>query len=212
MEQATALSGVQPAEDESVPRDVAGTAIQSRATSISAQSPDEFHSIFIRYSKPVLTFIYAMLGDRARSEDLTQETFIRAFRNFASKRTTTPLPAWLFGIARNVIREAIKQKYRPSRHLALEDAGSGDLPDGSLRPDERVINAELHDRIQIALDGLSEDQRIVFVLKIVQKMRYDDIAKITGYSVGKLKTDLHRARAEMRQRLQPYLSGDDSIR
>jgi RNA polymerase sigma-70 factor (ECF subfamily) len=54
---------------------------------------------------------------------------------------------------------------------------------------------------------LSDDQRVVFVLKVLNKMRYQEISLVTGSSIGKLKTDLHRARRHMRQRLQPYLVG-----
>ena len=55
------------------------------------------------------------------------------------------------------------------------------------------------------LGALKEDQRVVFVLKLLYDMSYEQIGRITGSSIGKLKTDLHRARLEMRRRLRPYL-------
>jgi len=59
--------------------------------------------------------------------------------------------------------------------------------------------------IQNALGALDEDKRMVFTLKVFQQRSYEEIAEITGFSIPKLKTDLHRARAEMRRRIRPYL-------
>jgi RNA polymerase sigma-70 factor (ECF subfamily) len=70
-----------------------------------------------------------------------------------------------------------------------------------------MIDAELHGRVHRAMAGLPEDQRLVFVLKIVNQMRYEEIARITGSSIPKLKTDMHRARTAMRRRLAPYFGG-----
>ena len=80
---------------------------------------DAFHAIFNRYGKPVHAFIFNLLGDRGSAEELTQETFCRAFRRLRSMRKETELSTWLFGIARNVVREAIKGKYRERRRTAV---------------------------------------------------------------------------------------------
>jgi RNA polymerase sigma-70 factor (ECF subfamily) len=167
--------------------------------------PDEFREVFLRYGKPILSFVYSLIGDRARAEELTQETFIRAYRRLASMKAGTQLSTWLFGIARNVVREAIKEKYRDRRSIALDDEVSATLRDSRVAPDQDLFTGELNRTIRKALAGLPEDYRIVFVLKVVHHMRYEQISAITGASVGKLKTDLHRARLEMRHKLLPYL-------
>jgi RNA polymerase sigma-70 factor (ECF subfamily) len=167
--------------------------------------PDSFRPIFNRYSKPLLVFIYSLVGDRDRAEELTQETFVRAYRRLSTIREGGRLSTWLFGIARNVVREAIKAKYRNLRKLTSVELLSSQLPDSGARPDEQVITGELHRMIQAALLKLPEDQRLVVVLKLIIDMPYEDISKVTGSSVGKLKTDLHRARHKMRESLQPYL-------
>jgi RNA polymerase sigma-70 factor (ECF subfamily) len=71
-----------------------------------------------------------------------------------------------------------------------------------------LLDKELSGVIQGALMKLDEDKRTVFTLKVLQQHSYEEIAEITGFSVGKLKTDLHRARAEMRRRIGPYLGGE----
>lgn len=183
-----------------------GEDVQGILTRARAGDADAFHAVFIRYSKPVLSFIYSRLGDRLHAEELTQETFIRAYRRLFSVRGDTQLSTWLFGIAHNVVREAIKRKYRDQRKVELDHPLSTTLRDIRTGPDQQLIAGELNLKIQGALAALSEDHRVVFVLKVLHRMRYEEISRITGASIGKLKTDLHRARLEMRQRLVPYLN------
>ncbi len=175
-----------------------------------AGDADAFRAIFSRYSKPVLSFIYSLLTDRSRAEELTQETFVRAYRRLGSMQADAQLSTWLFGIARNVVREAIKEKYRDGRNVGLDQPLSGTLRDIRTGPDEQLIAGELNRAIQKALGALNDDHRLVFVLKVLHKMPYLEISRISGSSVGKLKTDLHRARLEMRQRLAQYLGKRDA--
>ena len=79
------------------------------------------------------------------------------------------------------------------------------MSDEKLPPDRELLGKELNGVIQNALGALDEDKRVVFTLKVFQQRSYEEIAEITGSSIPKLKTDLHRARAEMRRRIQPYL-------
>ena len=169
-----------------------------------ACDPDAFRVVFHRYGKPILSFIYNILGDRARAEELTQETFVRAYAGLSSFRTDAHISTWLFGIARNVVREAIKEKSR-RRQIDLGSEGSGGFIDPGSRPDEAVIASELRRAIRATLLGLRDEYRLVFILKVFNKMSYEEIAKVTGSSVGKLKTDLRRARLEMRHKLRAYL-------
>ena len=79
--------------------------------------------------------------------------------------------------------------------------------DASPQPDGQLLNKELGAVIQRALAALDDDKRTVFTLKIFQQKSYEEISTITGFSIAKLKTDLHRARAEMRRRVGPYVEG-----
>ena len=168
---------------------------------------ERFQAIFNRYSKSILSFIYSMIRDRPCAEELCQETFIRALRKLGSKNDHTALSTWLFGIAYNVVRESVKDKYRNLCLVTLDGPISQNLETPAIRPDQQLISEELHGRIHDALVALTENQRLVFVLKIIHKLKYEEIASITGSSIAKLKTDLHRARLIMRQKLHPYLQG-----
>jgi RNA polymerase sigma-70 factor (ECF subfamily) len=80
-----------------------------------------------------------------------------------------------------------------------------DLSDQAPVPSHNLLNKELNEVVQRSLATLDEDKRLVFTLKVFHQCSYEEIAEITGFSIPKLKTDLHRARAEMRQRVGQYV-------
>jgi len=174
-----------------------------------AKSGDEdaFHVIFNRYGRPVLSFINHLVHNRELAEELAQETFVRAYRNLGGLKDEARLSTWLFGIARNVARESLRQTRRDERRVGLDEPESQRLESPGVRPEGAMLDRELNETIREALLALDEDKRTVFSLKIFHEKSYEEISAITGHSVGKLKTDLHRARAEMRKRLSPYVGG-----
>jgi RNA polymerase sigma-70 factor (ECF subfamily) len=169
---------------------------------------EAFRLIFDRYSRPVISFIFDMVGERSLAEDLAQETFVRAYKGFGTLRDEARLSTWLFAIAKNVARESLRARRRDDRRVELDDDSVFELSDQRRSPAGQLLDKELSGVIQGALMRLDEDKRMVFTLKVLQQRSYEEIAEITGFSVGKLKTDLHRARAEMRRRIGPYLGGE----
>ena len=166
---------------------------------------EAFRLIFDRYARPIISFVYDMVGRRELAEELTQETFVRAYKNIKGLRDETKLSTWLFGIAKNVARESLRSRIKDDRKVGIDDDRIMELADGGVTPDDQLLNKELNGVIREALGALDEDKRLVFTLKIFQQRSYEEIAEITGSSIPKLKTDLHRARAEMRRRIRPYL-------
>ena len=89
--------------------------------------------------------------------------------------------------------------------VLVDDKSVLDLSDGEPVPVDRLLGKELNELIRRSLAMLDEDKRVVFTLKVFQQCSYQEIAEITGFSIAKLKTDLHRARSEMRRRIKPYV-------
>jgi RNA polymerase sigma-70 factor (ECF subfamily) len=192
---------------EGQPGAFAGTLMNSSAdlvTRVCAGDAEAFRLIFERYSRPVISFIFDMVNDRSLAEELTQETFVRAYRAMRTMRRETKLSTWLFGIARNVARESLRARARAVSHIELTDKSVMDLSDNKPVPVDGVLSKELNDVIRRSLSALDEDKRLVFTLKVLHQCSYEEIAEITGFSLAKLKTDLHRARAEMRRRIGAY--------
>src|SRR5947209_13865088 len=193
---------------EGQPGAFAGSLMNSSADLVAraCQGDQEaFRLIFERYSRPVISFIYDQVGDRELADELTQETFVRAYRGLKSLRKETKLSTWLFGIAKNVARESLRARIRQNQHIDLDDQQVLDLSDQSPVPSSQLLDKEFNDVVQRSLASLDEDKRLVFTLKIFHQCSYEEIAEITGFSIPKLKTDLHRARAEMRQRVGQYV-------
>jgi RNA polymerase sigma-70 factor (ECF subfamily) len=174
-----------------------------------ACSGDEeaFGLIFERYASPVFSFIYRMVGQHELAEELTQETFVRAYRKMGGLqlRADVKLSTWLFSIAKNVSRESLRSRRKEDKKVEIGDRSILELSDDELQPDALLLNQELSHRIQDALGSLDEDKRLVFVLRVIHQHNYDEIAEITGFSLSKLKTDIFRARAEMKRLLRSYL-------
>ena len=171
-----------------------------------AGDQEAFRLIFERYARPVLSFIYDFVGQRDLAEELTQETFVRAYKSLNSVRDETKLASWLFGIGRNVAREAIRARRRENRNFLAADFPDGPPGDSTqVSPAQDLLNKELNSAMHDALALLDEDRRVVFVLKVFRQCSYQEIVDSTGFTLAKVKTDLHRARLELRRRMGPFL-------
>jgi RNA polymerase sigma-70 factor, ECF subfamily len=167
---------------------------------------DAFRLIFERYARPVLSFIYDLVGHRDLAEELVQETFVRAYKGLKNIHDDTKLSSWLFGIGRNVAREAIRTRQKENRDcLDLDFSDGGVVDDVQVSPVQDLLNKEMNTAMHSALALLDEDWRTIFVLKIFQQYSYQEIADITGFSLAKIKTDLHRARLQVRRKMRPFL-------
>src|ERR1700733_6843682 len=156
-----------------------------------------FRLIFDRYGRPIVSFIYDMVGKRELAEELAQEAFVRAYKNLGSLRDESKLSTWLFGIAKNVAREALRSRKKEDYNVGIDDGPAGQVSDSGLLPDGQLLNKELNSVIHTALAALDEDKRLVFTLKIFHERSYEEIAGITGSSIPHLQTDPPRARAQV---------------
>jgi len=170
-----------------------------------------FRLIFERHHRLVLRFLYGMVGEHSLAEELTQETFMRAYRNIHSLRDEAKLSTWLCGIAKNAASNALRSRRREVHTVEIDGENGIEIRSDELTPDAQLLNTELNGVIRAALSRLGEDKRLVFTLKVLQQKSYEEIALITGASIPKLKTDLHRAKSEMRRMIRPYLEASDEM-
>ena len=169
---------------------------------------EAFRLIFEQHHRIIQRFVYGMVGNPALAEELTQETFLTAYRSLGSFHEERELSPWLFGIAKNIARRWIRSNQGESFNVALEEQNVLEVKDNiNQSPDNLLLGGELNDKLHAALQALDEDKRMVFTLKILGQLSYEDISQITGSTIPKLKTDLHRARTELRRLMSPYLGG-----
>ncbi len=171
------------------------------------QDGDEaaFVALYQRWQGRIFRFALQMRGSRAAAEDVTQEVFmalIRDSRGYMASRGT--FGAWLYGIARHMIRRAIDREKAPA--ISLNDAeGSAqveNLPSSCGDPHDATVQKQRTDRLRIALLSLPIHYREVLVLCELHEMNYAETARSLGCRIGTVRSRLHRARAMLAERLR----------
>jgi RNA polymerase sigma-70 factor (ECF subfamily) len=167
-----------------------------------------YQQIYELFARKVLNFIYRMVNASEEAEDLTQETFVAVYQKLGALKDDTKFEPWLFRIARNFVY----QRYRTRTPAALSvDVLDEDgqpvtqLVDGRKNPDEVFQAKELEDVVQGVINSLPDKYKEVFILSAIRRLSYQEIAEIVGRSLPSVKTDIHRARLEVRRRVKDYL-------
>ena len=155
-----------------------------------------------RYQTQVFNVAARIVGNRTTAEDVTQETFISAFKAIRKFRGGS-LKSWLLRIASNSSKDFLRSsRRRPAESLDESLLNPSFQPASSEEtPEQQALRGELGLQIQQAILALPEDQRIALVLIDVQGLSYEETAQAAGASVGTIKSRLSRARARVRDTL-----------
>jgi RNA polymerase sigma-70 factor, ECF subfamily len=167
-----------------------------------------YQKIYEQFARKVLNFIYRMVNSVEEAEDLTQETFVTVYQKLGSLKDNAKFEPWLFRIARNFVYQRYRSRPPSSVSIdALDEDGQlvTQLVDERKTPDEAFQSEELEKVIQEVVSDLPEKYREVFVLSAIRHMSYQEVAEIVGRSLPSVKTDIHRARLEVRKRVKGYL-------
>ena len=187
----------------------ADTALVQRA---QANDRAAFNEIVLRYKSKVYNYISRMVHSASDAEDLTQETFVRAYVSIRSFQSRASLNTWLFRIATNLCidhsRKVKTHAQTTSLSVENEDDESDtqrDIPDLAFDPQRLLLNKELGRRLEESLRELPEKLRTVVVLYDIEGLPYEEISSIVGCPLGTVKSRLFNARASLRDKLAPYL-------
>tara|TARA_A100001037_G_scaffold5627_1_gene5561 strand:+ start:3739 stop:4323 length:585 start_codon:yes stop_codon:yes gene_type:complete len=164
---------------------------------------DAFNRLVVEYQDAVFAVVLRTVRNRATAEDITQDTFISAFRKISSYRGGI-FRAWLFRIAKNASLDYLRKVARRGESSIEEDIlyFSEIVEDDSQDPLADALNSELARLIDHCLDSLSEDHRFAMVMIDIEGYQYDEAAESIGVSIGTVKSRLNRARARMRDCVQ----------
>ena len=161
----------------------------------------------------VYNAVYHLVGNAADADDIAQEVFLRAFKNLGGFEGRARFSTWLYGIMLNSVRSFWRR--RTLRSTASLDGGDEDSP----RPDPPANSdgpAAVSDRrervaaVRSAIAALDEESREIVVLRDIKGMAYEELADVLGIPVGTVKSRLHRARAALRQALEPLYGPEQS--
>lgn len=167
-----------------------------------------YQRIYDVYARKVLNFVCRMVRSPEEAEDLTQETFIVVYQKLRTLKEIDRFEPWLFRIARNFVYQKYRKRapYVVSIDTQTEDGRPLPEPvDERKNPDQAFQAGELEDVISGVIANLPEKYREVFVLSAIQRLSYQEIADIVGRSLQSVKTDIHRARLDVREGVRRYL-------
>jgi len=171
---------------------------------------DEFERTVTAYERRIFNVALRLAGNSDDAADLTQETFLRAFRAWGKFRGDSATYTWLYRILVNLNKDRIgREVRRRDRETSLETGGvesgpmviedSGDTP---------VREAERHEARGVLADAirdLPDGYRECVVLRDLEGLSYEEIAQVMEITVEAVRSRLARARQQLRQRLAPYL-------
>ncbi|MEY3397628.1 MAG: hypothetical protein RL220_222 [Bacteroidota bacterium] len=164
--------------------------------------PDKaFHMLVSEYQKPVYYFIRRMVLDHDDADDITQNTFIKAWKGFSGFRGDSKIGTWLMRIAYNESVTFINREKRLGK-VHLDDIGN--KLESQLEHDSLYSGDEIQRRLQLAIATLPEKQKAVFIMKYYEEKKYEEISEITGTTVGALKASFHHAV----QKIEDFLKRD----
>ncbi len=155
-----------------------------------------------RYRRPILNFVYRMLGNSADAEEIAQQVFVKAYRQAANYDPRQKLSTWLFAIARNAAIDHLRWRQRHPTTTLAETAEPVTTTTGATETAQR----ELGDEIAAAIAALPDDQRGAIVLSEYHGLPVTEIAEITGCSPKAVESRLYRARQLLRARLRHLLT------
>ena len=163
---------------------------------------DSFNRLVLSYQSMVYNLAYRILGDRHAAADATQDAFLSAFKGIGKFRGGS-FKAWLLRIVTNACYDQLRRKQRrPTASLdallVVEPVPIRSLTDPGESPEEHALRQELSRAIQVGIGTLPPEQRVTLVLSDVQGLSYQEIAEVTGASLGTVKSRLSRARGKMR--------------
>ena len=180
-----------------------------------ARDERAFNELVELYGDRVFRLLHRLLGRREEAEDVAQETFVQVFKAIGQFRGDAKLATWIYRVAVNLSKN--RGRYVARRRGAGEDeleplaeratlegaigVTSGEIP----RPDRLAEGRQVEAIVKRCIALIGEDFREILILRDVEDLAYEEIMEITGLPLGTVKSRLHRARADLRARVEQEL-------
>jgi len=167
-----------------------------------------FQILVNRHQTSVLNLIYRFMGDRLKSEDLAQETFLQVWRSAKTYQRKSKFTTWLYRICANLCLNEIKSARRKKwlqffkNNPDSKQSENEDLLDESPNPEDLLLARERNQQITNALQSLPENQRIALILKRYDNFSYEEISRVLGCSIAAVESLLVRAKRTLQKKLK----------
>lgn len=166
-----------------------------------------------KYQQRVYHFCLRMVHDAQDAEELTQDVFVKLFSNLKRFRAESKFSTWLFQIAKNLSLNKLQHMKRRKRYAhasldepkrAKDDEVNIDLADDAEDAEAQITGNETRQLVQDKIDELREEHRIPLILRDIEGMSYDEIARVMKLAEGTVKSRIHKARLELKNSLDGY--------
>jgi RNA polymerase sigma-70 factor (ECF subfamily) len=157
-------------------------------------APSEFADLYAEHSRAIYYLALRFLSDPQKAEDATHDVFLKAFRKMDQFRGEASWRTWLYRIAINHCRN-LQQTWHDRHMFTNADDAVWESAQAQTDSPLRVLETkELGQRIQTALDGMSDEYRLLLLLVADEQMSYEEVGALTGQSPDAVRGKLHRAR------------------
>jgi RNA polymerase sigma-70 factor (ECF subfamily) len=173
-----------------------------------------FTQLVTKYKDPITNYLNAMVGDYDIAVDLCQETFLRVYKNITRYSNIYQFSTWIYRIATNLAIDEMRYRRRRGQVFYNNVWANGsensesrpefEISDVRLGPREAVLRKESTQVLGDAIRSLPEKYRTAFIMKEIQELPYETIAKVLKCSAGTIKSRLHRARELLQRKLEHY--------
>ena len=171
-----------------------------------AGSAEAFEQLVLQYQNPIYNLCLRITGNPEDAADMTQESFLKAWRNLESFHFEAAFSTWLYRLASNTCLDFLRSaKRRRKLSLTVEDESGEsqllDLPDPAPTPEASLLTNEENARLGAAMGQLDPEQRRILTLRVVNDLSYTEIAAVLNIKEGTVKSRLARARESLRKKL-----------
>lgn len=161
-----------------------------------------FNEIVERYKDKLVNFIFRYTGNRDDAEDFAQDAFLKLYKSKHLYKEIAKFSTWFYTIALNTVRTNLKKKSQMNT-LSISNSDEDNNKDYDLLSDTNEPDVEINSRMEVefiqkAINNLDDTFREVILLRDVQDLEYEDIAKITGLPLGTVKSRINRGREKLK--------------
>lgn len=160
-----------------------------------------FEEVYRLHAEMVYNLCLRLSGDPDRAADLSQEVFLRVYRHLGKFRGRSSLKTWIYRITVNHCRSRLARRRLPTRSLDAQDEAFDRVPDPRRGPEERALAGDAGRAIETALAELPVPFREAVVLRDLEGLAYDEIARVVGTRIGTVRSRIARGRRALKEAL-----------